>query len=269
MMSPEQPDTVNPPAPRRVGDDPPATERAARRQVIDTCLRMNALGINQGKAGNASLRWHRGGRDGYLITPSGVSYELLTEDDIVWLALDEDAEQPPEDAGARVFPDSLGPTLVGGWTASSEWRMHRELIRHFDAQAVVHTHSPHATSLACLPRVQRDGIPAFHYMIAAAGGHDIRCAGYALFGTQALADRAIEAMAGRRACLLAHHGQIAIGRSLAAALALAVEVETLARMYWQALQLGEPGLLDQRQMAEVIERFATYGRPAARRSPNT
>jgi len=127
-----------------------------------------------------------------------------------------------------------------------------------DAQAIVHTHASFCTTLGCTPRVQREGIPAFHYMVAAAGGHDIRCAPYATFGTQQLSDHAVAALASRRACLLAHHGMIALGASLDAALALAVEVESLARTYWQALQLGEPGLLDGAEMARVLARFADY-----------
>ncbi len=122
---------------------------------------------------------------------------------------------------------------------------------------IVHTHAPFATSLACLHR----GIPPFHYMVAVAGGDDIRCAPYATFGTQALSDRAVAALEGRRACLLANHGMIAIGASLGAALALAVEVETLAEMYWRAQQLGEPVLLSPEEMEVVVTRFRTYGQP--------
>ena len=142
--------------------------------------------------------------------------------------------------------------------------MHQVLYRDRAAGAVVHLHSPHATSLACLPRIQREGIPAFHYMVAAAGGVDIRCAPYHLFGTVALAEAARVAMAGRTACLLANHGLLAMGDTLDAAVRVAVEVETLARMYWQALQVGEPVILDAAQMAEVIERFASYGPDANR-----
>ncbi len=122
--------------------------------------------------------------------------------------------------------------------------------------AIVHTHSPFATTLACLDR----GIPAFHYMIAVAGGSDIRCAPYATFGTQELSDHAVRALEGRKACLLAHHGMIAVGDSLEPALALAVEVETLAEMYWRALQVGGPKLLPAQEMQIVLERFADYRR---------
>jgi L-fuculose-phosphate aldolase len=121
----------------------------------------------------------------------------------------------------------------------------------------VHTHASFATTLACLDR----GIPPFHYMVARAGGRDIRCAPYATFGTQELSDHAVRALAGRSACLLAHHGMIAVGASLDAALELAIEVETLAEMYWRALQVAEPALLSDAEMATVVEKFRTYGQP--------
>jgi L-fuculose-phosphate aldolase len=125
----------------------------------------------------------------------------------------------------------------------------------------VHTHSPSATALACHGR----GIPPFHYMVAAAGGNDIRCAPYATFGTQALSDHALAALAGRKACLLAHHGVIACEASLPQALALAIEVEHLARMYLAACTLGEPPRLSDEEMARVLEKFEHYGQPGAGR----
>jgi len=213
-------------------------EQSLRDDVIATALAMNAANINRGKSGNVSARWRDGGFDGFLVTPSGLRYDETTREDIVAVALDGTAH------GKRV--------------PSSEWRFHRDIYRsRDDAQAIVHTHSPFATSLACLRR----GIPAFHYMVAVAGGSDIRCAGYATFGTQELSDAALDALDGRRACLLANHGMIATGRSLAAALALAIEVETLAEMYWRALQVGEPVILDDAEMRTVLAKFATYGQP--------
>ena len=215
-------------------------ERALRDAVIATAREMNALGINRGKSGNVSARWRDSAFDGYLITPTGLPYADLAADDIVAMPLDGDADAAPARAsavvGVAVPPRHLsrrGPT----------------------SDAIVHTHAPFATSLACLDR----GIPAFHYMVAVAGGNDIRCAPYATFGTQALSDHAVAALEGRRACLLANHGMIATGASLAAALALAVEVETLAEMYWRALQIGEPVLLADDEMNVVLERFLTYG----------
>jgi L-fuculose-phosphate aldolase len=205
-----------------------------RRAVIATALDMNALGINRGKSGNVSARMSTG----FLITPSGMPYADIAPDDVVAMELDGSTN-------ARRKP-------------SSEWRFHRDIYAaREDVHAIVHAHSPFATTLACLDR----GIPGFHYMIAVAGGIDVRCAPYATFGTQQLSDHALRALAGRRACLLAHHGMIAVGDSLKAALALAVEVETLAEMYWRALQIGEPANLPVDELDRVLSKFADYGKP--------
>lgn len=227
------------------------TENDARAAIVAACLRMNALGINQGKAGNVSLRWHRGAADGMLITPSALDYEATTPDDVVWVSIACRDAEPGADPQPGVVDGVRKP--------SSEWRMHRDVYAaRADAGAVIHTHGPYAATLACLPRIQREGIPAFHYMIALAGGDDLRCAAYATFGTQALSANAIAALQGRRACLLANHGLLAHHETLASALALAAEVESLCRMYWQALQVGEPMVLDADQMAQVHARFAGY-----------
>jgi len=216
-------------------------ETALRQDVIATALAMNAAGINRGKSGNVSARLTRVGFDGFLVTPTGLPYAKLAPGDIVAMTLDGEAQ------GSRL--------------PSSEWRFHRDIYRQrSDAHAIVHTHSPFATSLACLSR----GIPAFHYMVAVAGGADIRCAPYATFGTQALSDHALIALRDRRACLLANHGAIVLAASLEHALALAVEVETLAEMYWRVLQVGEPVVLPEAEMRVVIEKFATYGQPGSR-----
>ena len=145
----------------------------------------------------------------------------------------------------------------GQRTASTEWRIHRDIYQAYPGTgSVVHTHSPFATTLACLRRP----IPAFHYEVAFAGGHDIRCGDYATFGTQELSDHALAALKGRRACLLANHGALAFGESIEAAVVLAERVEALARLYWQALQVGEPQLLDEVEMARVVKEFSTYGK---------
>lgn len=216
--------------------------RGLARAVIDTARAMNASGINAGTAGNVSARAERNGKAGFCITPTGMPYAALAEEDIPFVGLDGAAE------GARA--------------PSSEWRFHRDIYAaRPELAAIVHTHSPCATALAC----QGLGIPAFHYMVAAAGGPDIRCADYATFGTQALSDAAVAALTGRRACLLAHHGVIAAGSDLAGALALAIEVEQLAKMYVQVRLLGTPRLLDEAEMARVLKKFETYGqggRPA-------
>ncbi|MBL8522707.1 MAG: class II aldolase/adducin family protein, partial [Betaproteobacteria bacterium] len=147
-------------------------------------------------------------------------------------------------------------THEGEVLPSSEWRFHRDIYAaRSDVGAIVHTHAAYCTTLACMDRA----IPPFHYMVAAAGGKDIRCAPYATFGTQELSNHALAALQDRKACLLSHHGMIACGPTLEKALALAVEVESLARMYWQALQIGEPALLSDAEMATVLDKFATYG----------
>lgn len=204
-----------------------------RVALVAAARGMNARGLNQGTAGNVSARVE----DGLLITPSAVPYDELAADDIVHLA-----------------PD--GQVIEGVRRPSTEWRLHAGILAARPAVgAVVHAHPPFTTVLACLRR----GIPAFHYMVAVAGGDSIRCADYATFGTAELARYAVAALEGRRACLLANHGVVALGVSPAAALALATEVEALAAQYCRALQTGEPVLLSRAEMAEVLTRFRTYG----------
>ena len=211
-----------------------AAERALRAKIIATALAMNASGLNRGVSGNVSARWD----NGFLITPSRLAYDALRPRDIVVMTLDGES--------------------VGARAPSSEWRFHRDIYRaRAETAAIVHAHATFATTLACLGL----GIPAFHYMIAVAGGKDIRCAPYATFGSQALSDQALGALEGRSACLLAHHGVIALGESLDGALALAVEVEALAEQYWRVLQVAEPKLLSDAEMAVVLEKFRTYGQP--------
>ena len=208
-------------------------ERGLRVRLVAAARRMSAQGLSHGKSGNVSAR----SASGFVITPSGKSYETMGVADLVSVDGQGNAQGPAK--------------------PSSEWRLHRDLYaRHADAGAVVHTHSPHATALACLRRP----IPPFHYEVAFAGGRDIRCSGYATFGTQELSDMALAALDGRRACLLANHGVVAYGANLEEALGLAEKVEALARTYCIALQAGEPALLDEAEMARVVEKFRTYGR---------
>jgi Ribulose-5-phosphate 4-epimerase and related epimerases and aldolases len=206
---------------------------SARTEMVETCRRMNAAGLNQGSAGNISVR--RG--EGFLITPSSLAYDVMGPDDIV--AMDFDGTY----AGRR---------------PSSEWRFHRDILRSRpDIDVVLHCHSVYATTVACHHRA----IPAFHYMVGIAGGTTIRCAPYATFGTQALSDAAIAALDGRLACLLGQHGQIALGKTLEGALWMASEVETLARLYVQALSIGEPPVLPDDEMERVIAQMKrmSYG----------
>lgn len=209
-----------------------AKEKAKRQSIIDACRDMNRLGINQGTSGNISLRH----QDGMLITPTSTPYETMQPDDIVFMKLDRapDAKQHP----------------------SSEWRFHRDILNAKpEVNAVVHAHSPFATVLAIMGRE----IPPIHYMIACAGGDTIRCAPYATFGTEELSQAAVMALRDRMACLLAHHGMIAVGASLPRAMWLAVEVETLARQYHGCLQIGTPPLLSKVEIEKVRARIAGYG----------
>jgi L-fuculose-phosphate aldolase len=216
-------------------------EYAIRVAIVEGARRLRPLALSAGTSGNLSHRWTRDGVPGMLITPSAVPYEQMTPEMVVWMPLDE--------------------SRVAQGRPSSEWRMHRDIyMARPEIEAVVHAHPPHATALAVLPEIQRDGIPAFHYMVAVAGGNDIRCAPYATFGTQALSDHAVTALADRRACLLANHGILALGGDVAEALALAVEVETLAQMYAQARGLGTPVILGADEMRRMQAKCADYQR---------
>lgn len=205
-------------------------------EVLRTALAMNASGINRGTAGNVSVRAAYDGKPGFIITPTGMAYSDCDEADMV-------------------FVDMEGNTF-GRRKPSSEWRFHRDIYAaRPEAGAIVHTHSSFATSLAC----QELSIPPFHYMVARFGGDSVRCAGYATFGTQALSDSMIGALAGRSACLMAHHGMVVFGRDADQALTHAIELETLAEQYWRVLQIGEPKLLPDAEMQRVIEKFKGYG----------
>lgn len=210
---------------------------AERRAIVQGCRDMNLQGINQGSAGNLSIRVDAG----FLVTPSGVPYD----------------EMQPEDVVEMGFDGTWGTgSGAGEKRPSSEWRFHRDILAaRGDVDVVLHAHSTFATVLA----VHGRGIPAFHYMVAVAGGSDIRCAPYATFGSQELSDVAVQALEGRHACLLGHHGIIVIGKTIKKALKLAVEVETLARQYVHALTLGDPPILPDDEMERVIEKMRAIG----------
>ncbi|HHJ18401.1 MAG TPA: class II aldolase [Gammaproteobacteria bacterium] len=202
-----------------------------REALIKFALKMNASGINQGTSGNLSVR----SKAGFLITPSALPYDQCLAQDMVPMSLDGKA------GGVR--------------KPSSEWRFHRDIyVQRTEARAVLHAHSPWATTLACLKKP----IPAFHYMVAVAGGVDIRCAPYAMFGTEKLSRYTLEALQDRKACLLANHGMVCLGDSLEQVFSLAIEVESLARVYVQALQVGEPEYLPESEMRRVLHAFTTY-----------
>jgi L-fuculose-phosphate aldolase len=196
-----------------------------------------ALGLNKGTAGNVSVRAdNAAGQAGFLITPSGLAVDKMTSSDMVWMDFSGNA--------------------TGAHSPSSEWRFHQDILHQKpQVNAVIHTHSIYASTFSTF----RKDMPAFHYMIALAGGDSIRCAPYALFGSQQLSDNAIEALKDRKACLLGNHGMIAIGETLEKALDISQEVETLCEQYLLALQAGEPHILSQQEMLDVLEKFKTYG----------
>ena len=210
----------------------------AHNKLLNITQKLAELGLNKGTSGNCSVRFG----DGFLVTPSGMSVDDMTPASMVKMQFDGSYE-------AEKIP-------------SSEWRFHRDILAsRIDINAIVHTHSMFATTLACLHK----DIPPFHYMIAAVGGDSIRCAPYALFGSQALSDNALMALLDRKACLLANHGMIALGRDLDDALAVALEVENLCEQYWRILQIthgqfAELHILTDAEMREVFQQFKGYGK---------
>jgi L-fuculose-phosphate aldolase len=213
-----------------------------REELIATARRMSELGLTPGMSGNVSVRTPTG----MLVTPSGMPYGELVPDDAV-----------------EVKPD--GSMRAGQRAPTSEWQLHRDILgARPDVGAIVHTHSLFCTTIACLRRE----IPAIHYMVVLAGSDAIPCADYATFGSAELALNAVVALRGGKACLLANHGMVALGETLAHALRLAAEVETLAAQYWHAAQLGTPHVLDRDELIKVRAKFAGYGqsRPRAKRS---
>ncbi len=199
--------------------------------MISVLLDAQRMGINRGTSGNASFR----SGNGYVITPSALAYDMIDPSDLVFV-----------DADGRA---------AGPHRPSSEWLFHQHIYqRRRDVDAIVHLHSPAATALSTL----RLDIPPFHYMVAVAGGIDIRCSDYATFGTVALADAAITALEDRSACLLANHGLLACGASVGAAYNLAIEVEALAEQYLMARTVGHPILLSTDEMNEVMAKFSDY-----------
>lgn len=210
------------------------TDIEKKQQVIEAVQKFSIQGLGVGTSGNLSVRSQRG----FFITPSGVPYHELKPDLLVEL-------------------DSSGDVISGDLLPSSEWRFHKDIyLSHEKANAIVHVHSPYATAISCT----RKDIPSFHYMVAVAGGNSIRCADYATFGTAELSDNAVHALQDRKACLLANHGVIALGKDVNSAFNLAVEVEELSKQYYFSLQIGEPVLLDEKEMDIILEKFKTYGK---------
>jgi len=212
------------------------SEHTLRQQVIDTCRQLEKLGLNQGTSGNVSVRCSADTAAGFLLTPTNLSYDAMEPEDIVHVALDGQC--------------------TGRCRPSSELPFHLEIMRQrSDAVAVIHTHSAHATSIACLLKA----IPAVHYLVGLFGGNDIRCAEYATFGTPELSANLLRALTGRRAALLANHGLVVLGTDLKQALSLTQEAETLAALYWRTLCAGEPTILSDDEMNRIVEKFRAFG----------
>ncbi len=209
-----------------------------RNQVIEYSLKLNSTNLSPLRSGNISLRAKEDDKDGYLITPSGKKYETLKPEDIVFMGLNDEIEK--KDSGNN---------------PSSEWRFHRDIyLNKNEAQAIVHAHSPHATAVSSHGK----SIPPFHYMIALAGGEDIKCADYATFGTEELSKNVIKALEDRSACLMSNHGQVAFGKNLEQAFELAQEIENICHQYTIALKLGKPKILSFEEMKKVLEKAKNY-----------
>jgi len=211
-----------------------------RNKIIEYSLKLNSTNLSPLRSGNISLRGREDDKDGYLITPSGKKYETLKPEDIVFMSLKEEAENN----------DSINKP-------SSEWRFHRDIyIKKKDAQAIVHAHSPHATAVSSHGKT----IPPFHYMIALAGGEDIKCADYATFGTEELSNNVIKALENRSACLMSNHGQVAFGKNLDEAFELSQEIENICQQYVIALKIGKPKILSFEEMQRVLNKAKNYKR---------
>ena len=209
-----------------------------RSQIIEYSLKLNSTNLSPLRSGNISLRSEEDNKEGYLITPSGKKYETLKPEDIIFMGLNEDAEN---------IESAIKP--------SSEWRFHRDIyVNKNDAQAIVHAHSPHATAVSSHGK----SIPPFHYMIALAGGEDIKCAEYATFGTEELSNNVIKALEKRSACLMSNHGQVAFGKNLDDAFELAQEIENICHQYTIALKLGNPKILSFEEMKKVLDKAKNY-----------
>ena len=209
-----------------------------RNLIIEYSLKLNSTNLSPLRSGNISLRGKEGDKDGYLITPSGKKYETLKPEDIIFMGLNEESEKDD---------------LVN--KPSSEWRFHRDIyLNKKEAEAIVHAHSPHATAVSSHGK----SIPPFHYMIALAGGEDIKCSEYATFGTKELSDNVINALTNRSACLMSNHGQVAFGKNLEEAFELAQEIENICQQYIIALKIGEPKILSFEEMKKVLDKAKNY-----------
>ena len=206
-----------------------------RKEVITYSIKLNTTNLSPLRSGNISVRSIENSVEGFLITPSGKKYDTLKEEDIVFVSKDGNHDT------------NLKP--------SSEWRFHKDIyLKKVDAKAIVHAHSPHATAVSAHGK----DIPAFHYMIALAGGDSIKCAKYATFGTQELSNNIIDALENRKACLMSNHGQVAFGENLESAFELAEELENICHQYINTIKLGDPKILSSSEMDVILEKVKNY-----------
>ena len=212
-----------------------------KKEVIKYAQKLNSTNLSPLRSGNVSIRATKDNVEGFLLTPSGKRYEDLVPEDIVFLALKEEYNN------LKLFNSSLNP--------SSEWRFHQDIyLKKIEAKAIVHAHSPHATAVSAHGKP----IPAFHYMIALAGGEDIKCAEYATFGTTELSKNILKALEKRKACLMSNHGQVAFGTNLKQAFELAEEVENICYQYIIALKIGDPKILSSAEMNKILDKIKHY-----------
>ena len=212
-----------------------------KEEVIKFAQKLNSTNLSPLRSGNVSIKVAQNNIEGFFITPSGIKYESLKETDIVFLELNKKYDF------LKIFNSGLNP--------SSEWRFHQDIyLKKKEAKAIVHAHSPHATAVSAHGKT----IPAFHYMIALAGGDDIKCAGYGTFGTKELSQNIIKALEKRKACLMSNHGQITFGQNLKQAFELAEEVENICHQYINTIKLGEPKILSFAEMQKILERIKNY-----------
>jgi len=212
-----------------------------KKEVIKYAQKLNSTNLSPLRSGNVSVRATQDGVEGFLLTPSGKRYETLIPEDIVFLALKEKYDN------LKLFNTGLNP--------SSEWRFHQDIyLKKIEAKAIVHAHSPNATAVSSHGK----SIPAFHYMIALAGGDDIKCSEYATFGTDELSINILKALEKRKACLMSNHGQVAFGTNLKQAFELAEEVENICHQYIIALKIGNPKILSWAEMNKILDKIKHY-----------
>ena len=210
-----------------------------RKQIIEFSLKLNSTNLSPLRSGNISIRINEDDKDGYLITPSGKKYENLKPEDIVFMPFNKKSESLDEKVK----------------NPSSEWRFHHDIYKNKkEAKAIVHAHSPNATAVSSHGKP----VPPFHYMVALAGGEDIKCANYATFGTKELSNNVIKALENRKACLMSNHGQVAFGNNIEEAFELALEIENICHQYVIALKIGDPKILSFEEMKKVLEKAKNY-----------